>query len=124
MSQATNGCQRVLIVEDHEASRSSLARLLKLNGRIVETAATIEEAMEKLYTWNPACVLLDLRVGEGRGEDILRRIRKENLSIRVSIVTGSAEPEQMMALQQLRPDNVLFKPISFSDLMKWMDSAA
>jgi DNA-binding NarL/FixJ family response regulator len=124
MSRTTDGCQRVLIVEDHEPSRASLARLLKLNGRDVETASTIDEAMDKLHAWQPGCIVLDLRVGEGRGEDVLRHIREEQMRVKVSIVTGSADPEQMMALQHLQPDHILYKPISFSDLMKWMDSAA
>jgi len=121
MEKASNGCGRVLVVEDHEASRVSLARLLKLNGRTVDTADTVDEAILKLESFRPECVILDLRIGSGRGEDVLRTIRDQRLPIRVSIVTGSADPEDLKSLKKLRPDNVMFKPISFTDLMKWVD---
>lgn len=123
MEKASNGCGRVLVVEDHEPSRVSLARLLKLNGRSVETAATVDEAILKIESFCPECVILDLRIGEGRGEDVLRSIRDQRLPIRVSIVTGSADPEDLKSLKALRPDNVMFKPISFTDLMKWVDGS-
>ncbi len=109
------------MVEDHEPSRVSLARLLKLNGRTVDTADTVDEAILKLESFRPECVILDLRIGSGRGEDVLRTIRDQQLPIRVSIVTGSADPEDLKSLKNLRPDNVMFKPISFTDLMKWVD---
>jgi len=121
MEKASNGCGRVLVVEDHEPSRVSLARLLKLNGRTVDTADTVDEAILKLESFRPECVILDLRIGSGRGEDVLRTIRDQRLPIRVSIVTGSADPEDLKSLKKLRPDNVMFKPISFTDLMKWVD---
>lgn len=124
MEKSSNGCGRVLVVEDHEPSRVSLARLLKLNGRHVETAETVDEAILKIESFRPECVILDLRVGLGRGEDVLRAIRDQRLPIRVSIVTGSADPEDLKSLKPLRPDNVMFKPISFTDLMKWVDSTA
>jgi CheY-like chemotaxis protein len=122
MRPTSNSCQRVLVVEDHEASRASLARLLKLNGREVQTASTVDEALEKIHGWQPHCVVLDLWIGNGRGEDVLRQIRGRDLPVRVSIVTGSADAERIASVRTLRPDQVLIKPISFSDLMQWMDS--
>lgn len=113
--------QRILIIEDHESTRTSLERLLRLNGHETSTAASVEEGIEKL-AWKPQIVILDLWLGEGRGEQVLRHIRQHVPKIRVAVVTGSADRERLEGLKSLEPDSVLIKPIQFTSLLHWVGS--
>lgn len=107
---------RVLIVEDDQVTRESLARLFRLNGADVATASSLEAAIDKL-AWQPQWVILDLHLRRDSGEDLLRTVRNRHLPIKVAVVTGSADRPRLAALQSLHPDCILIKPIQFSALL-------
>jgi DNA-binding NtrC family response regulator len=113
---------RVLIVEDDDSTRRSLERLFRLNGADVATASSVAAAMAKL-AWHPHWVVLDLHLKHDDGETVLRAIRDGHLAIKVAIVTGSADRARLAALEQLRPECILLKPIQFSALLECVSPA-
>ena len=108
---------RVLIVEDDDSTRRSLERLFLLNGAAVETATSVPAAMAKL-AWEPHWIVLDLHLKWDDGEVVLRAVRERGLPVKVAVVTGSADRARLAALQQLRPECILVKPIQFSALLE------
>ncbi len=65
---------RVLIVEDDEASRSALSRLLTRAGYDAVSAATVSDGIA-MVNERTQCVLLDLMLPDGNGVDVLRHVR-------------------------------------------------
>ena len=59
---------------------------------------------------------------DGSGMEILRRIRAEQLPIRVAILTGADKPMVDQA-RQLEPDALFSKPIDLSRLLTWLNAA-
>ena len=110
---------RLLLVEDHEATRHILRRILALTltGWNVAEAATVEEGLAQLDP-PPDCVLLDLELPDGPGEDILRKVRKDHLSTRVVVNTGTANLARLEAVSALKPEAVLQKPLNSSGLRR------
>jgi len=108
--------QRVLIVEDDAATRGALFALFVHEGWDVVVTRTIAGGLAHL-TPAPDCVVLDLILPDGEGEDILREIRRRNLPSCVIICTGAEEPDRIMALQRLGPQAVLTKPIRFEEIL-------
>jgi FixJ family two-component response regulator len=71
--RASSTCQSerwVGIVDDDEAVRASLKRVLRMEGLCVETFASGKEFLERITRGVPSCLVLDVRLGEFTGFDL------------------------------------------------------
>lgn len=68
---------RVLIIEDHDALRVMLFTILRHQPLGVDTAATVEEALDKVSTCDYALILIDLSLPENGGEVFLQRFHEQ-----------------------------------------------
>lgn len=87
---------RVLLVEDSKVVSERSANLLReqLPPPVeVLQAATAEDAMLLLRAWAPDAVLLDIQLAEGSGFDVLEKMRAENLTIPVVVLTNHSTPQ-------------------------------
>lgn len=80
-----------VIVDDHEAVRSGLeAQLDLVDGiRVEGGAATFTEALELLRTAEPSLALVDVRIPEGDGLELLRAARREGIATRFVFYSGN-----------------------------------
>ena len=113
------GC-RALVVEDDEASRFVLKKLLERLGFTVCAVATLADANAQLDGQD--VVLLDLNLPDGVGTSLLRRIRRERRPAKVVITSASSHPAIIEQTAQLGPDVFLPKPIDFSMLVRWLET--
>ena len=113
--------RRALVVEDHGPSRDALRRLLRTLGYEVDGVATVAEGNARLDSTR--FLFLDLRLSDGDGIGLLRRIREEALPVRVAVITGSADEQMLADVHKLRPDALFIKPIDFGELVKWLEEA-
>lgn len=102
--------RRVLIVEDHASTCYVLKRTFQRQGWDVAVAATLQDAFESLDPL-PDCILLDLNLPDGRGEQLLRQVRENGSPVRVAVCTGLGDSERWSEVQMLQPDLLLQKPI-------------
>jgi CheY-like chemotaxis protein len=109
---------RALIVEDHGTTREVLRRLLRVCGYDAEAVGSIADAERRLDGADQ--LFLDLELTDGNGIELLRRIRAQNLPIRVAITTGSSQSDLLAEVTALRPDAVFIKPIDFGKLIEWL----
>ena len=76
---------KLLIVEDESSLRELLARALRKEQYVVETASTYAEASDKLAAYSYDCILLDIMLPDGNGLQLLERLRiadkRENVII-------------------------------------------
>src|SRR4051794_16478726 len=100
----------LLLVEDHQATREVLRRILALSGWEVLEAATVAEGLAQLDC-PPDCIVLDLDLPDGPGEAILRKVRMDRLPIRVVVSTGNPDSGRLREVSYMRPDAVLHKPL-------------
>jgi DNA-binding response OmpR family regulator len=103
---------RILVVEDDAASLLALRRLFAHRGWVVSAARTVAEAMAKLDP-PPHCILLDLMLPDGEGEDILRRVREGDLPTKVAVCTGMNDPVRLAMVKGMEPDVLFHKPLDF-----------
>lgn len=82
--------RRVLAVDDIEANRALFVDLLAPLGFSVDTAATAEEALDKLESQRPDLLLLDLRLPGMDGFELARRIRRDPRLEGMKILAASA----------------------------------
>ena len=120
---STQTFTHALIVEDDACSRYALQALLRRSGYGIESAATVCEALAKLDE-NPRCLILDLNLPDGDGTVLLKRIRTDNLPIKVAVTTGATDTVQLDAMCKFSPDAVFRKPLNLDEVMHWLDAAA
>ncbi|HJL20127.1 MAG TPA: hybrid sensor histidine kinase/response regulator [Sandaracinaceae bacterium LLY-WYZ-13_1] len=109
--------QRFLVVDDDEAMRSMVRTALELQGAQVSTASGLEDALATEGSFDVA--LVDLGLGDGRGDALLARLRAADRIRHAVILTGSAEPELDAAGA---PDAVLRKPFELEDLNRVLEA--
>jgi DNA-binding response OmpR family regulator len=82
---------RILICDDNEMGRALLKRLLTRRGYLVEEAIDGRAAIEAVETCAPDLVLLDLRLPDLDGSEVLRRLRCDHDASELPIIVVSAE---------------------------------
>ena len=112
---------RVLVVEDNEAVRTTMVKLLSREGFTVQSAGTLKEGTEKLD--RNAAVVLDLELPDGSGVELLASIRREHKPVMVLVATAATDVDLLDAVRRLRPDALLTKPLNLRQLIDLLDSA-
>jgi two-component system OmpR family response regulator len=108
-----------MIVEDDPSSRSSLGSIFSRRGWVICSAGTLAEAMVLLdHGLVPDCMVLDLILPDGNGEEILRKVRSQGLTTRVAVCNGTHDPANLGRVRAMRPNGVLRKPIDLAELEK------
>jgi DNA-binding response OmpR family regulator len=108
---------RVLVVEDDPACGEVLRRALAHRGWVVTVARTVAEAMESLNP-PPHCILLDLVLPDGPGEDVLRKVREQHLPTNVAVCTGTDDPVRLALVKGMDPAALFLKPIDFEEVCR------
>ena len=111
-------CRRILVVEDDRVARLAMTKILESMGNEVVSAGTLAEGFAKLD--NVHCLFLDLLLPDGDGIEILRKVRAENLPIRVAVTTGITNSEELAPILALNPDAIFQKPVHLPDIAGWL----
>ena len=106
-----------MIVEDDPSSRSSLGSIFSRRGWAICSAGTLSEAMALLdHGLVPDCLVLDLVLPDGNGEEILSKIRTDGLKTRVAVCTGAQDPVSLSRVRSMNPNGLLRKPVDLDEL--------
>jgi two-component system cell cycle sensor histidine kinase/response regulator CckA len=104
---------RILVVDDELGPRESLRMLLKPSYTI-QTADSGRAALDEIPRYQPDIVIMDIKMPEIDGLEVLRRIKRADASIEVIMITASLETVKL-ALTHGAFD-YLIKPFSRQDL--------
>jgi DNA-binding NtrC family response regulator len=107
---------RVYLIDDDELIVSMLARVLRQEGYDVRTATTPNDIVAKIKTWSPAVVLLDIRLPERSGIDILKEIMGQNLPSQVVMLTADDTAETAVKAMKLGAADYLTKPFNVDEV--------
>jgi DNA-binding NtrC family response regulator len=115
----------VLIVEDDELARDTMAKILIREGYLVATAASGHDAMGLLHTPMAPIdvVLLDVHLPDVSGIDLCARIRELHPGLPVVVCTGEADPDEGAQLLRLGIHRYFLKPMSVDELLATVEQA-
>lgn len=103
---------RILVVDDEkeicEVTRSFLAR----KNYDIFTAATGEQAIDIVKKERPHLILLDIRLGNDSGLDVLRKVREIDNKIKVIMVTALDDEETIRQAKAYGADDYIAKPFT------------
>lgn len=106
----------VLIVDDDPGIRSSLSRILKVDGYRVDTAASAKEAIERDHWIEYFAILLDWKLPDRTATDLLPQLVVKAPEASVVVITGYADLETSMAAIRAGASDYLLKPVDPDDL--------
>ena len=115
--------RRVLFVEDEPALRFSYERYFR-NRYDLAFAATGAEALAQLRAVRPDVLVLDMRLPDTDGVDLLRRLREESPGIPTFITTAYVSMEPRLRVLDLPFEGYLVKPFELRDLGDRIDALA
>lgn len=114
---------RVLIVEDEKNQRVLLRRVLTKEGYAVEEAAKGSDAVNKFDQGDFDMVLLDQRLPDTTGIEVIEKIRNINPMIPVIIITAFANVRDAVTAMQHGAFQYLTKPVDTDELLLFMKNA-
>ena len=106
----------LLIVDDDNPFRERLARAMEKKGFIVSQAESVKKGIETVKQKKPAFAIVDLRLGDGNGLEVVKEIQALNSKSRVIMLTGYGNiPTAVAAIKQGAID-YLSKPADADDV--------
>lgn len=117
------GKPKILIVDDEERFRNTMSKLLQIEGFETKTAGSGSDALQELQTSQYDIVILDVRMPEMTGPQVLARIKKINSEIEVIIMTGYASVDTAKEIMSLGAYDYLLKPYDTNELLEKIEAA-
>lgn len=114
---AQSDCMRVLVVDDSERVRKTLATGLKSRGMAVETAADGAEALTLLNGLPFDVAVLDLMMPRVDGMQVLQALRGRRVRPRVLVLSALDQVQDRVDALNLGADDYLVKPFAFEELL-------
>jgi two-component system response regulator PilR (NtrC family) len=108
--------RRVLVVDDDKGILVSLERYLATSGYEVFSFENPLNALKELEKIVPDLAILDLRMPEMSGMDLLSEIKKANPEIYVILITAYGTLDSAIEAIRRRADDFLLKPFKLQDL--------
>ncbi len=112
----TSSDAKILVVDDEPNIRFFLERVLSKEGYEVITAASGEESLAVLQAEVPDLVLLDLKLNDMSGLDVLETLRQRRPDTAVIILTGYASLETAVEALRHGANDYLYKPTRAANL--------
>jgi signal transduction histidine kinase len=114
---------RILVVDDNADAADSLKLLLQLDGHRVEAALSSAEALERVQSFKPDIVLLDIGLPNMDGYEVARRIRAMPALADVQLIalTGYGQAEDKVRAKASGFDDHLIKPVDYSALRQALE---
>lgn len=120
MNQGKEARYTVLLVEDHEASVTAMARLLRLHGYDVSETTSALEAVELALQKRYDVLVCDIDLRDGNGCDVFDTV-KSMYPAKGMALTGHALPEEVRRCQRAGFSSILLKPVEFGVVLKELD---
>lgn len=109
---------RILIVDDDENIRKVLSTALKTVGYLVDTAESGKEAIEKANTNFYNLALIDIRLPDIEGTELLTATGETTPRTIKIILTGYPSLQNAVEAVNRGADGYLIKPVQIEDLLK------
>jgi DNA-binding NtrC family response regulator len=108
--------KRILVVDDDVGILRVFERILEKEGYMVETAETGKEALEKIKNEKFNVCLIDVRLPDMDGTDLLHKMANDSETIKI-IVTGFSTEEVGKRAADYGADDFLVKPVRAEELI-------
>ena len=123
MTMTDSGAEKVptdrslLIVEDDLSFGQRLARAMECRGFTVTTAETVADGLRQVDNVAPAFAVVDMRLADGNGLDVISALKKRRADARGIILTGYGNIVTAVTAVKLGAVDYLSKPVDADDVI-------
>lgn len=114
---------RVLIVEDETVLAKNVRDKLRAHGREVAVAHTCKDGLAQAAAFQPDVIVLDLRLPDGDGLDLLPRLKSEAPGSSVIVVTAHGNERIAVEAMKAGASEYLTKPVDMEELQLVVERA-
>ena len=114
---AMPGDRSLLIVEDDKSFLQRLARAMEGRGFTVTTAESVADGLAQLETISPAFAVVDMRLEDGNGLDVISALKRRRPDARAIILTGYGNIATAVNAVKLGAVDYLSKPVDADDVV-------
>ena len=108
----------LLMVDDDNPFRERLARAMEKRGFVVTQAESVAKGINTVRLNKPAFAVVDLRLNDGNGLEVVKKIQSSNINSRIIMLTGYGNiPTAVAAIKEGAID-YLSKPADADDIEK------
>ena len=107
----------VLIVEDDNSFLQRLAKALESRGFVVTTAESVADGLTQVERSAPAFAVVDMRLGDGNGLDVISALKRRRPEARGIILTGYGNIATAVNAVKLGAVDYLAKPVDADDVV-------
>lgn len=111
----------VLLVDDDEPFRSRLARAIRARGYDVREAADVNTARTEAERESPEMAVVDLRLPDGSGLEVVRELKRLDPSTTIVVLTGYGSIATALEAVRLGAVNYLTKPVDADRVLAAFD---
>lgn len=112
----------LLLVDDDRPFLIRLARAMESRGFSIQTADTVAEALSTVNQDPPSYAVVDMRLGDGNGLDVIEAIRNANPDARTIMLTGYGNITTAVSAVKLGAVDYLAKPADADDIFAALTS--
>ena len=108
----------LLIVDDDNPFRERLTRAMAKKGFVVTQAESVKKGLDSLKLTKPAFAVVDLRLNDGNGLEVVKEIQNLNIHSRIIMLTGYGNIPTTVAAIKHGAIDYLAKPADADDVEK------
>jgi two-component system response regulator RegA len=106
----------LLLVDDDKPFLQRLARAMETRGYVVDTAESVAEGLKKVEASPPAFAVVDMRLDDGSGLDVLELVRRKRPDSRMVVLTGYGNIATAVTAVKLGAVDYLAKPADADEI--------
>jgi two-component system, response regulator RegA len=122
--KSPDASMRILVVDDDDAYRTRLVRALRDRGFEVEGAASVGEATEALQRFRPMRAILDLRLADGSGIELMKSLLALDPALACLVLTGYGSIATAVEAVRHGAIDYLTKPVDADEILLAFDARA
>jgi len=107
---------KIFLVDDDELIVTTLTKMLKKEGYDVRSESTPKNVVSIVRTWSPAVVMLDIRLPQRSGIEVLEDIVRAGLRTQVVMLTADDTAETAVKAMKLGAVDYLTKPFNIDEV--------
>jgi two-component system, NtrC family, nitrogen regulation response regulator NtrX len=110
-----------LVIDDDDAVRKTCVEFLEARGHRTLSAASVGEGLRLFAESHPAAVLLDLKLPDGTGIDVLRELQRQAPGTPVVVISGHGSVGEAVEAMKVGATDFIEKPVSRERLFRILD---
>ncbi len=108
---------KILVVDDDLDILVVMEILLSMKGFDVEVTSKWEDTYDKIHSFKPDLILLDVLISGNDGRTICKKLKSQDTTKNIPIIMFSAHPSAEATIAEYGANDFIAKPFNVNDLM-------